>query len=166
MQLKENLVEALIGAVVLVVAGVFVSYAYTSTEGGLGADGYALNARFESASGLGIGTDVRISGIKVGTVTGQTLDPETFKALISFTVREDVKLPADSTAVVASEGLLGGNYLELKPGYEDTVLQPGATVLYTQGSLDILGLVGRFIGNTDKPAEKGDAAPAADAPTP
>ena len=158
MQLKENRVEALIGAAVLVVAGLFVSYAYTRTEAGQGAGGYTLNARFDSAGGLSVGTDVRISGIKVGTVTAQSLDPENYKAVISFTVRDDVKLPADSTAVVASEGLLGGNYLELKPGYEEDLLKPGATVLYTQGSLDILGLVGRFIGNTDKPADKKDTA--------
>lgn len=152
-----NLVEALIGAAVLTVAGLFLVYAYNRTDI-RSVQGYELSARFERANGLNLGTDVRISGIKVGTVISQNLDPQTFEAVVRLTVKQDLELPIDTQAVVASEGLLGGSYLSLVPGGDEELLGDGDEIEWTQGSLDLMGLIGQAIfavtdsGTSEAPA--------------
>ena len=103
------------GAIVLIVAIVFLGFAYSASQLG-DESGYELIARFDRVDGLQRGSDVRISGIKVGTVVDQTLDPATYRAEVRFTMREDVEVPADSSVAVVSDGLLGGKYLSLVPG--------------------------------------------------
>lgn len=165
MQLKESLVEALVGAVVVLVAALFLVYAYSSTAVGGSGRGYPLVARFPSASGLSVGTDVRISGIKVGSVTRQELDPQTFQAKVTFTVQDNVQLPVDTIAKIASEGILGGNYIDLAPGGEEETLKPGEEIEQTQGSVDLMGLIGRAIYSvTDKGDSASDSGDAAQAP--
>lgn len=168
MQLKESLIEALIGAIVVLVAALFLVYAYSNTAAGRSSSGYPLVARFPSASGVSVGTDVRISGIKVGTVTKQELDPQTFQAKVTFTVQNNVQLPVDTIAKIASEGILGGNYIDLAPGGEMDTLKPGEEIEQTQGSVDLMGLIGRAIysatgsdkgGSEGGEAESGSAAP-------
>ena len=147
MQVRENIVEATIGAIVLAVGAAFAWYAYSATDIGRQTRGYALTASFQNASGISTGTDVRVSGLKVGTVTGQALDPDNFQAQVTMTIDDAVQLPTDTTAVVTSEGILGGNYIELKPGFELEFLAPGDQSLYTQGSVDLLSLIGRAVNN-------------------
>ena len=167
--MRGTLVETLIGAVVLLVAAWFLYFAYSRTEiGPVG--GYHVNARFDKVGDLANGADVKISGIKIGTVTAQTLDPETYQAVIEMGIQSGVKLPDDTTAKIASAGLLGGSYINLEPGGSEDLLSDGGRISYTQGAVDLMGLLGRFIyGSTDtggkeapKP-EAGAAAPAAEA---
>jgi phospholipid/cholesterol/gamma-HCH transport system substrate-binding protein len=158
--LRENLVEALIGAVVLLIGGWFVWYAYTHTEAGMGG-GYPLVAKFPSTTGIAVGSDVRISGVKVGTVSSQGLDPQTFQAQLTFTVRDDIQLPIDTIAKIASEGLLGGAYLDLSPGGSDELLKAGDQIEQTQGSVDLMGLIGQAIYSVGGRGSEGDSAPAA-----
>ena len=134
--MKSNLVEALIGAVVLAVAVAFFSYTYDRTDMA-GIDGYELVARFDRIDGLSFGSDVRLAGIKVGTVLGQSIDRETYQAVVRFSVSEDISLPSDSSAKVASEGLLGGSYVSLTPGGMDEYLEDGDEVELTQGAIDL-----------------------------
>ena len=151
----RNLVETLIGAVVLTVAVVFLAFAYT--RGGIGAvDGYPLTGRFDRIDGLAEGSDVRMSGIKVGTVTGQDIDPATYLAVVTISVRPDLKLPRDSSAQIASDGLLGDKYLSLQAGGSDEMLKPGEEIQHTQGSIDIVSLVGRLIFSQTGQKEPGD----------
>lgn len=159
MHLRENLVEALIGALVLGVGGLFVSYAYTHTEIGRASSGYELKATFPNAVGVNVGTDVRISGIKVGAVSSQALDPKTFQAKLTFSVKNDIKLPTDTSARIASEGLLGGTYIDLTPGGDEETLQPGEEITQTQGSVDLMSLVGRAVFSAGSTPKKGDSAP-------
>ncbi len=154
-----NVVETLIGAVVLVVAALFLAFAYT-TSGVSSVSGYDLMAKFSSADGLGIGSDVRVSGIKVGTVVGQSLDPKTYQAVVQFSVAPQVKLPTDSSAKITSSGLLGSNYLSIEPGGSDKMLTPGGVIRYTQGSVNLLDLIGQAIFSA---ASKGGQTPAAPA---
>ncbi len=167
--MRGTLVETLIGAVVVLVAAWFLYFAYSHTElGPVG--GYHLSAKFDKVGDLANGADVKISGIKIGTVTAQKLDPATFEAVIEMGIQSDVKLPDDTTAKIASAGLLGGSYVNLEPGGSDDILGDGGSISYTQGAVDLMGLLGRFIyGSTDtggKDAPKGDAAasPAPDQP--
>src|SRR3546814_20219742 len=75
--LKENLVEALIGVLVVAVATWFIVFAYGRTGGGARAGSYQVAALFNDASGVGVGTDVRVAGMTVGQVVASSLDPET-----------------------------------------------------------------------------------------
>lgn len=146
--MTNNLVESLIGAAVLLVAGWFLIFAYERTDSA-DRDGYILEAKFNRADGLSIGSDVRVSGIKVGSVTSQHLDTDTFQAVIKFSVRDEVKLPEDTAAAVTAEGLLGGVYLSLIPGGMLEVLEDGDEISETQDSIDLLGLIGKFAFNDD-----------------
>ena len=123
--MKRSLVETFLGGAVVVVAVGFLIFALQVTEVGA-VNGYDLTARFLKVGGLEVGSDVRISGVKVGSVTDRRLDTDTFEAIVLFTVRTDVRLPTDTQAVITSEGLLGGKYLRLIPGIaEDTIADDG-----------------------------------------
>jgi phospholipid/cholesterol/gamma-HCH transport system substrate-binding protein len=157
-----NLVETLIGAVVLAVAGVFLVFAYNRADIG-SVDGYELTAKFQKIDGIRVGSDVLMSGIKVGAVTGQQLDPQNYLAVVRFTVREDIEVPEDSALKVASSGLLGDKYLALEPGGADAKLRPGGEVQFTQGSVDLMDLIGKAIYSTGSgaggpPPPKGDGS--------
>lgn len=139
-----NLLESLIGAVVLVVAGGFLVFAYSQTE--LRAvDGYEVTAEFSEISGLTTGADVRLSGIKVGTVTGQSLDPKTYQAEVRMSIDPAVDLPADSSARITSEGLLGGYYVSLTPGGSPDMLEPGGEIEFTQGAVNLMSLISQAV---------------------
>lgn len=141
----NNTVETIMGAVVVAVAAAFLYFAYTSTSSGsLG--GYELTARMPRVDGLATGTDVRLSGIKIGAVQALTLDPKTYLVTLHMNIREDIQIPTDSSLMVTSSGLLGGSYLSITPGGDDKMLPPGGAITNVQGSVDLMGLVGRFIG--------------------
>lgn len=140
----ERLVETLIGVVVLIVAGAFFVYAYTRSTVRT-TEGYDLRAHFGSVGGLAVGSDVRISGIKVGTVTREELDSKTYVAIVHMNVASHIRIPDDSAVRIAQEGLLGGNYLSIEPGGSDDMLKPGGEIAYTQGSVDLMSLVGQAI---------------------
>lgn len=162
MTLRDNFVEALIGFAVLLLGAWFTWYAYTRTQSG-SVDGYELIAGFSSAEGIAIGSDVRISGIKVGSVTQSQIDPKTFQARIKLSVAKEIELPVDTVAKITSEGLLGGNYVSLSPGGEMDVLKAGDEIEQTQGSVNLMGIIGQAIYSVgNKPTDKAEAAPAAD----
>ncbi len=142
--MTRNLLETLLGAIVLVVAITFLVFAYTTTQLATG-NGYELVARFDRVDGLERGAEVRISGIRVGTVTEQRLDPQTFRAEVRFTVNDGVELPADTTAAVVSTGLLGGKYLQLVPGGDDEMLRPGGEIMLTQSAINLEDLIGHMV---------------------
>ena len=162
--LKDNVIEALVGLVVLLVAVGFVVFAYQRTNAGT-AGGYTIAARFANVTGVSAGTDVRVSGMKVGTVTASRLDEKTFQAVLDLSIDPKVKLPLDSSAAITSEGLLGGTYISLTPGGDPATLKPGDEITDTQGATDLMGLIGGYINGTGKaPAPAADAAAPAAAP--
>ncbi len=143
--MAERAAEVLAGAGVLAVAVGFVVYAgQIAGFGGVG-DTYPLEASFRSAEGVAVGTDVRLAGVKVGTVTGLALDPETFRAELRLAVSRAVVLPDDTAALIASEGLLGGSFVELQPGGSLINLEPGAAIENTQGAVSLVTLLLRFV---------------------
>jgi phospholipid/cholesterol/gamma-HCH transport system substrate-binding protein len=142
--MTRNLLETLLGAIVLIVAIGFLVFAYNTSQVDQ-TGGYELVARFDKIDGLERGSDVKISGIKVGTVIDQSLDPETYRAEVRFSLREDVQLPADTSAAVVSNGLLGGKYLALVPGGDIEMLEPGDEVTLTQSAVNLEDLIGHMI---------------------
>ena len=149
---SNNTVETIIGAIVVAVAAAFLYFTYTSTSSG-SFGGYEITARMPRVDGLATGTDVRLSGIKIGSVSALTLDPKTYLVTLHMNIRGDVPIPDDSSLLVTSTGLLGGSYLSISPGGSDKMLAPGGAITNVQGSVDLMGLVGRFIGggNNQKP---------------
>lgn len=154
--MTRNFLETLLGGVVLAVAIAFFYYAYQSSQTG-GSDGYDLLAQFDRIDGLDDGADVRIGGIKVGSVTKQTLDPETYRAQVSFTVQDNVELPLDTSAAIMSDGLLGGKYLSLDPGGDIDMLEAGDEVTLTQSSIRLEDLIGQLIYSGGSGQDKGDS---------
>jgi phospholipid/cholesterol/gamma-HCH transport system substrate-binding protein len=152
--MTHNLVETLMGAVVLVVAALFLTFAYSSTDV-RPVRGYQVTAKFDRVDGLNPGSDVKISGIKVGTVVDEKLDPDTFLAIVRISLNNDVKLPVDTVAQVSSEGLLGSNFLALVPGAEDKTIPPGGEIKYTQAPVNLMQLLGKFIFNAADSAKQG-----------
>ena len=122
---RRSIADVLTGAVVLLVAAAFLGYA-VANSGRTATSGYTLQARFDHIDGLGVGADVRLAGVKVGSVNEERIDPQNFQAVVSLSVRNDLKLPKDSAAIITSESLLGGKYLSLQAGGDETMLQPGA----------------------------------------
>lgn len=142
---RRDMTEILTGLVVLAVAIGFVGYALAhSGRNRLGA-GYTLFARFDNIAGLSVGAPVRLAGVEVGRVESETIDPRSYLANVRISVRQDVRLPKDSSATVSSESLLGGEYLAIDPGASDTMLAPGQTITITQGAVSLEQLLGKFI---------------------
>jgi len=142
--------EVAVGAAVIAVALGFLGYALAAggrvvSLGMATSEGLSLTARFDRIDGLAEGAAVRIAGVRVGSVTGTRIDPQSFEAEISLRVDGGLRLPADTSAEVASEGLLGGKYVALVPGGSDQVLPAGGRITETQGSVSLEQLLGRFI---------------------
>lgn len=140
----RNAAEVVSGAVVLLLAAGFLGYA-VAHSGQTSVSGYTLNARFDHIDGLDTGASVRIAGVRVGSVTSETIDPKTFTAMVAMTIADKIRLPKDTSAQVASESLLGGKYIALSPGGDAAILQPGQTITITQGSVSLEELLGKFI---------------------
>ena len=149
---RHSAAEIATGALVLLVAGGFLAYAVANTGQHLGGGGYELHADFDHADGIAAGTEVRVAGVKVGSVEGVSLNTKTYQADVTFTVQHDVSLTTDSSATISTDGLLGGKYLALATGGDDGVLKPGGTVTITQGSVNLEALLGKYIFGSTKDA--------------
>jgi len=142
---RRNAAEVLTGLVVLAVAGGFLTYAVAhSGQSSIGA-GYPLFARFDNVAGLNVGAPVRLAGVQVGRVDSETVDPKTYLAVVGMTLRQGLEIPKDSSVVVSSESLLGGEYLSIQPGADEKMLQAGQRFTITQGAVSIEQLLGKFI---------------------
>lgn len=160
---RENIGEAIVGLLVVVLAVWFVMFAWDRTGGGQRVGSIKVAALFPNASGVSQGTDVRISGLKVGSVTKLSLDPQSYQVKVEIALNPDVKLPADSSAAVTSEGLLGSTFIAFTPGGSPTLLKSGDVITDTQGSMDLMALIGQFINKPSTPPA-GDSAAATKTP--
>ena len=161
--MTQSPIETVMGAVVLLVAAIFLVFAYTSAATHSVA-GYEVSAKFDRIEGIRDGGDVRISGIKVGTIASTTLDKKTFQAIVRMTIDKSIALPTDTVATITSSGLLGDKFLQLVPGADDAVIAPGGVIKFTQAPMNLESLLGQAVFSaqgTPKPAA--DAAPSHDA---
>ena len=138
--------EIVTGGLVVAAAAGFLIYAAQSGGGAVRGGGYPLTASFRSAEGVGVGTDVRLAGVKIGTVTALDLDRETFRAEATFSIADGIELPDDTAVTVASEGLLGGTFIEVLPGRSEFAYGAGDEILDTESSVSIISLLLKFIG--------------------
>lgn len=142
---KRDILETVLGGVVLVVAGLFLFVAYSSVDLESASDSYEVQARFDDIGGLATRSEIRISGITVGKVIDRRLDPDSYEAVVRLSLDSSVKLPLDTIAVIASDGLLGGKHLRLDLGGDEELIQPGQEILYTQSSPSIDSLISAMV---------------------
>ncbi|MEO9778764.1 MAG: outer membrane lipid asymmetry maintenance protein MlaD [Sedimentitalea sp.] len=146
--MSHNTTEIAVGGAVLAGAVAFALYAGQATGlSGSGA-GYELNASFRSLEGVSVGTDVRLAGVKIGTVTEVELNPETYRADTTFSVLEGIPVPDDSAVIVSSEGLLGGNFVEIMPGGSPFFFEAGDAIEDTQGAVSLISLLVKFVAGS------------------
>ena len=158
--MRGNVIETVMGAVVLVVAALFLIFAYKTSQLRT-VSGYEVSADFSRIDGIHQGSDVRISGVKVGTVLADDLDPKTFLARIRMSVDPAIQLPDDTVAAVTSSGLLGDKYMSLTPGGSDKNIPPGGKIQYTQSSVSLENLIGQMIFSAPGGKKEGGEAPSA-----
>ena len=151
--MQKNIVETVLGAVVLLIAGGFLAFFYKTTDI-RPTSGYVITAAFSKIDGLDTGSPVRISGVKVGQVLDFSLDPKNFRAIVRMNINDGIKLPKDTAAVIASSGLLDGKFMSLDPGADEEMLQPGDQIEFTQSTPGLEQLLGQVIFSLNK--EKSD----------
>ena len=142
--MSRNTIETVMGAVVLIVAGVFLwmAYAVTNIQS---SDGTMISAEFGGIGGLNVGDDVRISGIKIGKVTETDLNPKTFGANVTLSIDPSISLPTDSAARIAASSLLGGNHVEILPGFEEDMITSGVMIYDTRDPVNLTDLLGKAV---------------------
>lgn len=152
--MQRNVIETVMGAVVLIVAGLFLAFAYNSSGYGTKDDRIQYHASFDRVDGIVAGGDVRLSGVKVGIVREININPKTYLAELKFDVDKKIPLPQDSSAEIISDGLMGGKYLALVPGGDEEILKPGDQIEHTQSSVSLEGMIGQLIFNSRDPGKK------------
>ena len=146
----RSVFETILGAVVLAIAFLFLSFAYSSSDLQK-VSGYNLTANFPMVDGLKEGIDVKINGVKVGSVSGLHLitdaGPNQYLVKVSMSVDPSIHLPTDTMALIATESLLGGKYMSLEPGIEEDYLKTDGTgrITRTQAPLRLDDLIGQLI---------------------
>lgn len=96
------------------------------------ATGIRYSAEFAEAGGLSSGNDVKVSGVKVGSVTDVALGEN--GAVVSFVVTSGVRLGSQTTAHIRTGSLLGARVLTLEPAGRDTMEVGGVIPLSRTGS--------------------------------
>ncbi len=142
--MNKKPVETIMGLVVLVVAVFFLLFAYRVSDLQV-VKGYELNAKFLKVGGLNVGSDVRINGIKVGTVVNQKLDNDDYMVDVVLSISPDIKLPRDSVASIVGDGLVGDKFIKIEPGKSREYLTPGETFANTKDFKSLEDMVGEII---------------------
>ncbi len=146
--MKNNVIETIIGAAVVASAAAFLVYAANAVGVSGPEDEYELNASFRSVEGVALGTDVRMAGVKIGSVSKMELNPTTYRAELGISIIEGIEIPDDSSVSVASEGLLGGNFIEIIPGGSGFMVENGGQIEDTQGSVSLVTLLLKFVSGS------------------
>lgn len=155
--MKHNVIETAVGALVLVAAGIFIAFAMKTADVDT-SSGYPVKASFVNANGLLVGSDVRIGGVKVGSVSNIALDPVSYQASVTMTIQDDVPLPEDTSATIRSESLMGGKFMALEPGGADDLLKAGGVISHTQSTPDLEQMLGQAIFSMSQSKESSTPA--------
>ena len=147
--MKSNVFETFIGAIVIILAAVFLFYSFSVTDNNTNGS-YKVNAVFNRIDGIQNGSDVRLSGIKIGTVAKSLLNQTTYEAELNLLIENSIKIPDDSSAKITSDGLLGNSYVSIEPGGSEIFIEENGQILFTQGSIDLIGLVGQTLFSVEE----------------
>lgn len=142
--MQHSIFETLIGAAIIGLAVFFVVLTSAST-GKHAINGYSIQASFDRIDGVMAGTDVKISGVKIGSVKATEMNTENYRAKVTLNIKQGLKLPADSSAEVVSESLLGGKYISIVPGLDSESIKPGGEITMTSSSVNFESLISKFL---------------------
>ena len=148
--ISKNMVETVVGAIVLGIAIIFAVFLWRFSDVGFGTGQYTVDAKFRSAEGIAVGTDVRLAGVKIGSVSNLSLDPQTFQAIARLSIKPEYQMPDDSAAIISSEGLLGGSFVEILPGGSYELMEDGSEFSETQGAVSFISLLMKFVTGKDE----------------
>ena len=143
--MKQGIIETLVGLFVLIVAFSFLGFAYNISDFSKTNNGYTITANFQNIDGIAKGADVKLAGIKIGSVGSLSLEDNTYYAILSLSINEGVNIPKDSSAIVSTSGLLGGKYIRINPSASDDNFADGGKIKFTQSSLNIEDLIGKLM---------------------
>ena len=135
----------LVGAAVIVLIPLLAYGFFSGDARTESADGYELKARYNQVDGVTIGSNVLLAGVPVGKVTRLDFDAESLQAVLTFTIRDEIRIPDDSAAIIASDGMLGGKYVKLDIGGSEEMLEPGRSFEYVQDSVIVEALLEKVI---------------------
>jgi phospholipid/cholesterol/gamma-HCH transport system substrate-binding protein len=144
MNVKHNLFEVIVGTFVLFSAIYFFFFSFNKS-GISTSESYQISAKFDNIDGISSGSDIKISGVKVGTVASQEIDSRTYQAIIKLDIYNSIDLPSDSSAKILSSGLLGGKYIGIEIGADDEIMKNGDEILFTQSGVNFEELLSKFI---------------------
>ena len=142
--MNKKPVETIMGIVVIAVAAFFAYFAYNVSDLQV-VKGYTVTAKFLKVGGLTVGSDVRINGIKVGTVIAQNLDPDDYTAEIKMSLASNIGLPIDSQAAIVGDGLVGDKFIKIEPGNSKIMLKDGDVIKNTKDFKTLEDMVGEII---------------------
>ena len=148
--ISKNMAETVVGAIVLGIAIIFAVFLWRFSDVGFGTGQYTVDAKFRSAEGITVGTDVRLAGVKIGSVSNLSLDPQTFQAIARLSIKPEYQMPDDSAAFISSEGLLGGSFVEILPGGSYELMEDGSEFSETQGAVSLISLLMKFVTGKDE----------------
>lgn len=143
--MKQQLIEILTGIIVIIVATIFLVFAYNKSKGNRAGDGYNLQVYFQNIEGIEEGADVKLSGIKIGYVKAITLDITSFDAVVTLKIANNIPIPKDSRAIVTTSGLIGSKYININPGASDINLSNNDRIKLTQSSLNFEDLIAKLM---------------------
>ncbi|NRB10449.1 MAG: outer membrane lipid asymmetry maintenance protein MlaD [Rickettsiaceae bacterium] len=143
--MKQQLIETITGIIVIIIATIFLIFAYNKSRGAKTSDGYNLQVYFQNIEGVQEGADVKLSGIKIGYVKAITLDTTSFDAVVTLKIANDIPIPKDSRAIVTTSGLIGGKYISINPGASDINLSDNDRIKLTQSSLNFEDLIAKLM---------------------
>ena len=146
--MQRNWTEILTGGLVLIAAVVFTILSFQRAGFSGTSESYELTASFRSVEGVSIGTDVRMAGVKIGSVKDITLNPLSFRADLTVILSRQLEIPDDSAIIIASEGLLGGTFVEIQPGGSPFIMEAGDEFNDTQGAVSLLNLLLRYVSGS------------------
>ena len=146
--MTEKSFEILMGAIVIVVAVLFLTFTFRTSGLDSVRNVYNLDASFRSAEGINIGTEVRMAGVKIGSVSNLSLNGKTLRADANLQISNDIFIPNDSSAVISSESLLGGSFVEIIPGGSFDNFSSGELIEDTQGSISLINLLLKMFGGS------------------
>lgn len=142
--MNKKPVETIMGIVVLVIAVLFMMFAYNVSDLHV-VKGYDINAKFLKVGGLNTGADVRINGVKVGTVIAQKINTEDYMVDVKMSILPEIILPTDSVITIAGDGLMGDKFVKIEPGNSPDKIKPGDIVKNTKDAKSLEDMVGEII---------------------
>jgi phospholipid/cholesterol/gamma-HCH transport system substrate-binding protein len=158
--MKTNMLETMTGFFVIGCAVIFLGYGMQKTDMLIRSDAYALSANFDNISGISSGADVKMSGVKIGTVAKTGIDTQNYQAQTTLMIQDNIKIPNDSAVKITSDGLLGGSHIIIEAGSSADMMKQGDSFIYTQSAVSLMDLLSRAVfsggqsGNTENSASQ------------